>query len=188
MRYRKSRGRRAESRVQGPETRVNEAIRAPQVRVIDEDGTQLGILSSREALRIAQERGLDLVEVAPQADPPVVRIMDYSKFKYEQEKRARQARKSQKQIEVKEIRLKPNMADHDIEYRVRHAAEFLKEGNKVRVTVRFFGREIVHTELGEELLERFAHALGEVATVEQPPRLDGRQMSLILAPSPEAAR
>lgn len=163
-------------------TRINEDIRAPEVRVINEDGEQLGIMPTDRALKTAHERQLDLVEVAATAEPPVCRIMDHGKYKFEQEKRARQARKHQKVVEIKEIRLKPNMAEHDLAYRLRHAQEFLKEGNKVRATVRFFGRQIIHTELGHELLMRFANDLGEGSVVEQPPKLEGRQMSVLLSP------
>lgn len=186
MRHRQSR-RQALPEKREPRTRVNEAIRAPEVRVIDEDGTQLGIMRPEEGVKIAAEKQLDLVEVAPEARPPVCRIMNYSKFKYEQERRARQARKAQKQIEIKEIRLKPNMAEHDLEYRVRHALEFLGEGDKVRATVRFFGRQIIHSQLGVELLNQFAQMVGEKGILEQPPRLDGRQMSILLAPTGDAA-
>ena len=125
-------------------SRTNEAIRAPEIRVIADDGEQLGIMKPEDALEVARERGLDLVEVAPDAEPPVCRILNYGKYRYEQEKRDKERRKAQKTTEVKEIRLKPNMAGHDIEYRVRHAEEFLGEGNKVRATVRFYGRQIVH--------------------------------------------
>lgn len=170
---------------QADRTRINEMIRARQVRLIDENGEQIGIMSSEEALSIAQERGLDLVEVAPDARPPVCRIMNYSKFKYEQAKRARAARKNQKIIEIKEIRLRPAMADHDVEYRVRHAEEFLRSGAKVRASIRFSGRQIVHTELGEELLLRFAGLLQDVSVIEALPRLEGRSMALLLAPKPE---
>ncbi|MDA1190892.1 MAG: translation initiation factor IF-3 [Candidatus Poribacteria bacterium] len=166
--------------------RINDAIRAREVRVIDGDGTQLGIMDPEEAIRIASGKNLDLVEVAPDAKPPVCRIMNYSKYRYEQEKKARQARKAQKNIEIKEIRLKPNMAGHDLEYRVRHAEEFLEDGNKVRATVRFFGRQIIHTQLGHELLSQFAQMLGEKAVIENSPRMEGRQMSILLAPANEA--
>jgi translation initiation factor IF-3 len=162
-------------------TRINENIHAPELRVIDEDGEQLGIMTRERAIEISSERQLDLVEVAPDAEPPVCRIMNYGKYKFEMEKRARQARRHQKVVEVKEIRLKPNMAEHDIAYRVRHAEEFLSEGNKVRATVRFFGRQIIHTELGHELLMRFADKLDD-GVIEQPPKLEGRQMSVLLAP------
>lgn len=166
-------------------TRVNETVRARQLRLIDESGEQLGIMSAEEAYAIAQERGLDLVEVAADARPPVCRIMNYSKFKYEQTKRARAARKNQKIIEIKEIRLRPAMAEHDVDYRVRHAEEFLRSGAKVRASIRFSGRQIVHSELGEELLLRFADLLRELSVVEASPRLEGRSMALLLAPKPE---
>ncbi|MBM3213811.1 translation initiation factor IF-3 [Candidatus Poribacteria bacterium] len=168
-------------------TRVNDQVRARQVRLIDENGEQLGIMSSEDAYRIAQERELDLVEVAPDGRPPVCRVMNYSKFRYEQAKRARAARKNQKVIEIKEIRLYPAMADHDVEYRLRHAEEFLKEGAKVRATIRFRGRQVVHSELGEDLLRRFAEELKELSVVEQAPRLEGRSMALLLAPRGDAA-
>ena len=168
-------------------SRTNEAIRAPEVRVIADDGEQLGIMRPEDALEVARDRGLDLVEVAPDADPPVCRILNYGKYRYEQEKRDKERRKAQKTTEVKEIRLKPNMAGHDIEYRIRHAEEFLTEGNKVRATVRFYGRQIVHTSLGSGLLNEFAAKLDEISVVETPPRMDGRQMSILLAPKTAAA-
>jgi translation initiation factor IF-3 len=170
---------------QTDKTRVNETVRARQLRLIDENGEQLGIMSAEEAYAIAQERGLDLVEVAADARPPVCRIMNYSKFKYEQTKRARAARKNQKIIEIKEIRLRPAMAEHDVEYRVRHAEEFLKSGAKVRASIRFSGRQIVHSQLGEDLLLRFADLLQEFSVIEASPRLEGRSMALLLAPKPE---
>ena len=179
-------GRRPLTAKREDKTRINGDIRVPEVRVIDENGEQLGIMPTDQALRTAQDGQLDLVEVAPTAKPPVCRIMDYGKYKFEQEKRARQARKHQKVVEVKEIRLKPNMAEHDIAYRVRHAVEFLQEGNKVRATVRFYGRQIIHTELGHTLLMRFANELDDQSIVEQTPKLEGRQMSLMLAPKAEA--
>ncbi len=180
-------GRRPVTTRREDKTRINEDIRAPELRVISEDGEQLGIMPAERALGTARDRQLDLVEVAATAKPPVCRIMDYGKYKFEMEKRARQARKHQKVVEIKEIRLKPNMAEHDIAYRVRHAEEFLSEGNKVRATVRFFGRQIIHTELGHELLMRFANELGEESVVEQPPKLEGRQMSVLLSPKAEAS-
>jgi translation initiation factor IF-3 len=170
-----------------PRTRVNDQIRAREVRVIAEDGQQIGIMSSEEALRLAGERDLDLVEVAPDATPPVCRVMNYSKYRYEQSRRARAARKHQKNIEIKEIRLTFGMADHDVAYRVRHAEEFLRNGAKVRATLRFSGREIVHANLGEEMLLQFAEQLQSVGVMEQSPRLEGRSMALMLGPRPEGA-
>ena len=158
-------------------------IRAPQIRVIDQDGKQLGVMSPDKALSLARERGLDLVEVAPNADPPVCRLMDYGKYLYERSKRERVARRAQKQIEVKEVRMRPKTGEHDIAVRVRAARRFLNSGAKVKVRVRFRGREITHLEVGHELLERIANELSDVAVVEQKPRLEGRSLLMILAPS-----
>jgi len=166
--------------------RINNRIRAPQVRLIDEDGGQLGIVSLREALAIAEERGLDLMEVAPNAVPPVCRIVDYGKFRYEQTKKDREARKNQKQAELKEVRLKPKTDDHDLEVKAKQARKFLLAGDKVKFTVRFRGREIFHPDIGREMLEQMAEELRDVATVEQRPLMEGRALSLLLAPSAKA--
>ncbi|MFO7153185.1 MAG: translation initiation factor IF-3 [Bacillota bacterium] len=164
------------------ELEVNYEIKAREVRVIDVDGKQLGIMPLREALKLAQERQLDLVKVAPQAKPPVCKIMDYGKYKYEQSKREKEARKNQKVINVKEIRMSPNIEEHDFQVRVKNALRFLEDGNKVKVTVRFRGREITHTQLGEDVLKRLAESLKEKAVVEKAPVVEGRNMVMILSP------
>jgi len=167
--------------------RINGRIRAPQVRLIDEEGGQLGIVTLREAQAIADERGLDLMEVAPNAVPPVCRIVDYGKFRYEQTKKDREARKNQKQAELKEVRLKPKTDDHDLEVKAKQARKFLLAGDKVKFTVRFRGREIFHPDIGREMLEQMAEELRDVATVEQRPLMEGRALSLMLAPSAKLA-
>jgi translation initiation factor IF-3 len=166
--------------------RINNRIRAPQVRLIADQGGQLGIVQLREALAIAEERGLDLMEVAPNAVPPVCRIVDYGKFRYEQTKKDREARKNQKQAELKEVRLKPKTDDHDLEVKAKQARKFLLAGDKVKFTVRFRGREIFHPDIGREMLEQMAEELRDVATVEQRPLMEGRALSLMLAPSAKA--
>jgi translation initiation factor IF-3 len=153
------------------------------VRLIDEEGAQLGIVTLREALTIAEQRGLDLMEVAPNAVPPVCRIVDYGKFRYEQTKKDREARKNQKQAELKEVRLKPKTDDHDLEVKAKQARKFLLAGDKVKFTVRFRGREIFHPDIGREMLEQMAEDLRDVATIEQRPLMEGRALSLLLAPS-----
>jgi translation initiation factor IF-3 len=151
--------------------------------VIDEDGTQLGILPTREALRIALDRGLDLVEVAPNADPPVCKLLDFGKFQYERAKREREARKSRKDVEIKEVRLRPKTGEHDINTRLRQARGFLESGAKVKVRLRFRGREITHPEVARDLLQRFADELSDVSTIEQRPGFEGRTLLMILAPA-----
>ena len=162
--------------------RVNEGIRAREVRLVGEEG-MLGIKPMREALTMARERGLDLVEVSPNADPPVCRMMDYGKFLYEKSKRERKARKAQKTVEVKEIRLRPKTGEHDVEFKVRDAERFLKQGHKVKVRVRFRGREITYPEIARELLVAFSEKLSEVSVVESRPRMEGRSMLMILSPN-----
>ncbi|NLW07327.1 MAG: translation initiation factor IF-3 [Clostridia bacterium] len=162
--------------------RVNGEIRTREVRLVGADGQQLGIMPTREAQRIAQEQGMDLVEVAPTARPPVCRIMDYGKYKYEQSKRERDARKKQRTIEVKEVKLRLNIEEHDFQVKARNAIRFLKDGDKVKVTVMFRGREISHSDLGMKLCQRFASQLADLATVERPPRVEGRNMTMFLAP------
>ena len=154
----------------------------PQVRLIDDAGQMIGVVSRREALIRAQDAGLDLVEVAPTADPPVCKILDYGKFKYESQKKKNEARKKQKIIEVKEIKMRPGIDDHDYDVKMRAMHRFLEEGDKVKVTMRFRGREMVHQELGLKVLERVRGQLDEVAKVEQMPRLEGRQMTMVIAP------
>ncbi|HEY76821.1 MAG TPA: translation initiation factor IF-3 [Thermoflexia bacterium] len=162
--------------------RVNEAIRVPEVRLIGPEGEHIGVVSLQEALRRAEEYGLDLVEIAPTADPPVVRIIDYGKFIYEQTKKEREARRSQKQAEVKEIRLRPKTNEHHREIKVRDARRWLEEGMKVKVRVRFRGREITYPELAQQQLQAVAQELADVAVIEQEPNLEGRTMLMILAP------
>lgn len=170
------------------DVRINEDIRAREVRVVDAESNQLGIMPLREALRLAEEKQLDLVEVAAQAKPPVCRIMDYGKHKYEQSKREKEARKKQKIINVKEIKFRPNIDDHDFDVKVRNAVRFLKDGDKVKATIMFRGRQIVHTQLGQQLLKRLAEVVKDYATVERQPKLEGKNMIMILvpiAPKPE---
>lgn len=164
------------------EPQVNEEIRAREVRLIDENSEQLGIKPFREALRIAAERGLDLVNVAPTAKPIVCRIMDYGRFKYEQSKKDREARKKQHIITVKEIRFSPTIDQHDLETKCRAAAQFLKDGDRVKVSVRFRGREIAHAERGRQVLEQFFMLVNDVSTIEREPRLEGRSMIMFLNP------
>jgi translation initiation factor IF-3 len=164
------------------EHRINRAIRAREVRVIDDTGKQLGIYPTREALRLAEERDVDLVEVAPNANPPVCRLLNYSKFIYERNRREREARKAQRQTEIKEIRLRPKTADHDIMVKENRARDFLEDGSKVRVRVRFRGREITHQDIARDLLHRIAQDMSDVAQVEQRPAMEGRTMLMILSP------
>ena len=166
------------------EHQINEEIRDKELRVIDVDGNQLGILSADEALKIAFEKDLDLVKIAPQATPPVCRIMDYGKFCFEQTKRAKEAKKNQRVVEIKEIRLSLNIDTHDFETKKNHAVRFLEEGNKVKVSIRFRGREMGHPEHGLEIMRRFAETMAEVANVEKPAKLEGRTMLMFLAPKP----
>ncbi|MBO2520499.1 MAG: translation initiation factor IF-3 [Firmicutes bacterium] len=167
-------------RERGP--RVNHEIRARRVRVIDPEGNQLGVLTPDEALEAAARFNLDLVEVAPHSDPPVCRIMDYGKFKYEQSKRERDARKKQRGAELKELRLRPKIDVHDFAVKMKSARKFLQDGNKVKVAIRFRGREIVHQELAQEKLMSMARDLADVGSVERQPVMEGRQMVMILAP------
>jgi translation initiation factor IF-3 len=161
---------------------INERIRFPKIRVIDTDGEQLGILSPQEALRIAIEKELDLVLVSDKADPPVCRIMDYGKYKFEQEKKAREAKKKQHTSEVKEVKMRYKIEDHDYRVRINQAERFLKSGDKVKATVMFRGREIQHTDLAEDLLKRMATDLQEIAEVQQAPKKEGRSMMMLLSP------
>ena len=162
--------------------RINGAIRVPQVRCIDPDGNQLGILDTREALAKAEDFGLDLVEVQPNAEPPVCKILDYGKYKYEAQKRANEARKKQKTIEVKEIKFRPNIDEHDYQVKMRNMTKFLSGGDKVKVTLRFRGREMAHQELGANVLARVREETEEFAKVEAMPKMEGRQMVMVLAP------
>jgi translation initiation factor IF-3 len=155
-------------------------IRVPQVRVVDEEGNQMGVLSTAEALRLAQDRGYDLVEVAPMASPPVTRLLDYGQFKYEQARREKEARRHQRSVEFKEIRLKVKIGKGDFDTKVRRSIQFLEDGDRVKVTVQFRGRELSHAHLGRDLLVRFAEQVGEHATIERQPLLEGKQMSLVM--------
>ncbi len=169
-----------------PQERVNDAIRVPRVRLVDEDGTQIGIKQTSEALEYAYSKGLDLVEVAAQADPPVTRVMDYGKYRYEQEQKAKLARKHQSQINVKEIKLRPKIGVHDYETKKGHVVRFLNQRAKVKVTIMFRGREQQHPERGRTLLMRLAEDVKELSTIESPPLQDGRNMVMVLAPSKNA--
>ncbi|MDT7807556.1 MAG: translation initiation factor [Acidobacteriota bacterium] len=177
----RGRGQRPDNR-RAPATRINDRIRVPQVRVIAENGDQLGIMNTREAVTLARGQGLDLVEVAATADPPVCRIIDFGKFTYEQKKKASEAKKKQVIITVKEVKFRPGTDDHDYNFKMKHARDWLGEGDKVKATIFFRGREITHRELGAELLGRLEKDLSEVAEVEQRPKMEGNQMFLIFAP------
>ena len=163
---------------------INEQIRDAEIRVIGADSSQLGIMSSAEAMKIAEEEGFDLVMIAPNAAPPVCRIMDYGKYRFEQAKREKMNRKAQKVVETKEIWLSPGIGDHDMDFKVKNALSFIADGDKVKVTVRFRGREMAHTELGTILLKQFAEKCAETAVVEKPAKLEGRRMSMFMAPKP----
>ena len=162
--------------------RVNEQIRVREVRLIDGEGEQRGIVPILEALKIAKEQELDLVEVAPQANPPVCKILDYGKYRFELEKKLRDSKKKQKVLKLKEIRMQPKIAEGDIEFKSKHIKEFLAEGNKVKVTVSFRGRELAHTELGLEVLKKVLNRLEEDCTVEKQPAMEGRFMSMVVVP------
>ncbi|HQL37049.1 MAG TPA: translation initiation factor IF-3 [Bacillota bacterium] len=161
---------------------INEEIRDRELRIIDSNGDQLGIMSSRQALELAAERQLDLVKIAPQAKPPVCRIMDYGKFKFEQSKKEKEARKNQKIVNIKEIRFSPTIEDHDLNVKAKNAQKFLQDGDKVKVTIRFRGREVDHVSFGEKALERFYDIIKDYCVVEKPAKLEGRNMIMILAP------
>ncbi|HBQ93705.1 MAG: translation initiation factor IF-3 [Firmicutes bacterium] len=162
--------------------RINNEIRARDVRLVGEDAEQLGVVSLREALSMAQERHLDLVEVSPTARPPVCRLMDYGKYKYEQAKKERESRKKQKVVNIKELKIRPNIEDHDFDVKVKSAHRFLEDGDKVKCTMMFRGREIVHAGLGQETLSKLADSVKDVGVIERAPRVEGRSMIMILAP------
>jgi len=164
------------------ELRINDQIKVPRVRVIDENGRQLGIMNTRDALRLAEERGYDLVEIAPHANPPVCRLMDYGKYKYEKQKEEKLHKKQQSSTVLKELRFHPNTGEHDFQFKARHAREFILEGHKVKAQVIFKGREILHTEFGEKILKKLIDFLSDVARVEQDIRLEGNTMSVLFAP------
>jgi translation initiation factor IF-3 len=159
-------------------------IRAREVRVIGQEGGQLGIMTVQDAIQFAEEQGLDLVEVAPEARPPVCRVMDYGKYKYQQSKRLQQAKKKQKVISVKEIKLRPKTEEHDYQFKTQHVRRFLQDGHKTKVTVVFRGREMAHTELGRQMLDRVATDLQDIGAIEQTPRHEGRNMTMVLSPRP----
>lgn len=165
---------------EGP--RINDEIRVPQVRLIDDAGEMIGVMSAREALIRAYDLGLDLVEISPNAVPPVCKILDYGKYKYEQQKKANEARKKQKVVEIKEIKVRPNIDDHDYDVKMKQMKNFIGEGDKVKVTLRFRGREMAHQELGVKVLERIRSDLTELVKVEQMPKLENRQMVMVVSP------
>jgi translation initiation factor IF-3 len=162
--------------------RINEQIRVREVRLIRDEGEQQGIMSVAQAIEIAREQGLDLVEVAPQAAPPVVKIMDYGKYKFENEKKVRDSRKKQKQLKLKEIRMQPKIDEHDLDFKSKHIREFLAEGSKVKLTVRFRGRELAHTELGLDVLKDVLKRIEGEYVMDKPPAMEGRFMSMVLSP------
>jgi translation initiation factor IF-3 len=163
--------------------RINEAIRMKEVRLIDEEGEQLGMVPTVEALQMAKDRGLDLVEVAPNANPPVCKLINYGKYKFELDKRNRESKKKQKQIKLKEIRMQPKIETHDLQFKTKHIQDFLEDGNKVKVTVRFRGRELAHTELGRDVLIKILDLLGrDNINIDRQPTMEGRFMSMIVSP------
>ena len=170
----------------GPQVRINESIRAPQVRLIDSDGAQIGVKSRDDALEYAFGKNLDLVEIAPNADPPVARVMDYGKYRYEQEQKAKTARKHQSQIHVKEIKMRPKIGNHDYETKKGHVVRFLNQRAKVKVTIMFRGREREHPERGRDLLMRLHEDVKEIGQIETPPLLEGRNMTMVLGPTKNA--
>lgn len=165
-----------------PTVNINNAIRAAEVRVIGADGEPLGVIPISQAMELAEQQQLDLVEVSPTAVPPVCRIMDYGKFKYQQSKKQQEARKKQVHVEVKEIKLRPKTDDHDLMFKVKHVRRFLEEGNKAKITLVFRGREITHMDFGRAVIDRFAAELADIAVIESQPRVDGRNMFMIVAP------
>lgn len=168
----------------GPQIRINQRIRVPEVRVIGDAGEMLGVMQTQEALRRAQERGLDLVEVNPKAEPPVCKILDFGKFKYDEKKKAREAKRKQSVVEIKEIKLRPKTDDHDLQFKTRAAHRFLEAGHKVKFTVRFRGREITHPEKAQEQLDWIVQQCDEIANVEVRPAMEQRTMTLLMAPKP----
>jgi len=162
--------------------RINDEIHIREVRVTSATGEQLGIMATRDALRLAEEQHLDLVEVAPKAKPPVCRIMDFGKYRYEQQKRDKEARKKQKIITIKEVKLRPNIEQHDFDVKLKNASRFVQEGNKVKVTIMFRGRELSHPELGRDVLDRVAEKLGDTVVIERAAKLEGKNMTMIVAP------
>ncbi len=166
------------------ELQINEEIRDKEVRVIDSDGSQLGMMSAKDAQHAAAERGLDLVKIAPNANPPVCRIMDYGKYRFEQAKKEKEARKNQKVVEIKEIRLSLNIDTNDFNTKVKQATKFLQQGNKVKVSIRFRGRELAHTDLGTGVMNRFSESIAEFGAIDKAPKLEGRSMTMLVTPKP----
>ncbi|MDX9860034.1 MAG: translation initiation factor IF-3 [Rhodospirillales bacterium] len=162
--------------------RVNEEIKVPSIRLVDADGEMVGVVSVQEGLEMAQEVGLDLVEVSPAADPPVCKILDYGKFKYAEQKKRNEARKKQKVIEIKELKMRPGIEEHDYQTKMRSMFRFLDEGDKVKITIRFRGREMAHQDLGARVLDRIQLDVGDIAKIEQSPRTEGRMMTMVIAP------
>ena len=168
--------------------RINEEIRIREVRVTDENGESLGIMQTKDALKLAEERHLDLVEVAPKARPPVCKLMDFGKYRYEQQKRDKEARKKQKVVTIKEVKLRPNIEQHDFEVKLKNAQRFIEEGNKVKVTIMFRGRELSHPELGNQVLDKIAKALGDTVSIERAAKLEGKNMTMILSPKAQKSK
>jgi translation initiation factor IF-3 len=168
--------------------RINREIRASKVRVIAHDGSQLGILLLDEALRLAQEQEQDLIEIVPTADPPVCKIMDYGKFRYDQTKKEKESKKSQHQVKVKEVKVKPNIDDHDLEFKIKQARHFIESGDKVKLTCTYRGRELAHPEIGEAVVKRFCEALEDCTAVEAPAKLLGKSLTTVLAPASRKKR
>ncbi len=170
------------------EHRINERIRVPEVRLVDEKGGQLGVVPTNEALKLARERGLDLMEVSPNSRPPVCKICDYGKFKYEKKKKEHAAKKKQAVIKIKEIQLRPQTDDHDLEYKFKNARTFLEEGDKAKVTMIFRGREVIHVEAGRKVMDQLVELTKDIAIVEAPAKLEGKKLIMILAPAPAAGK
>lgn len=166
--------------------RINEEIRVREIRLVSDDGEQMGIVAVRDAIKIAQEKGLDLVEVAPSAQPPVCRLMDYGKYKFEQNKREKEARKKQRIISIKEVKMRPNIEEHDFQVKAKNARKFLSGGDKVKLTIMFRGREITHPELGEKLSLKLVGELADISVMEKPPKVEGRNMVTVLIPKTDA--
>jgi len=161
---------------------INDQIRDKEVRLIDADGTQLGIVNIREAFRLSDEKKLDIVKISPTAKPPVCKLMDYSKFKFDQAKKEKEARKKQRTVDIKELRLSPNIDTHDVEVKIRKCVEFLKDGDKVKISIRFRGRELGHTEVAYRIMHDFAERVAELGTVEKPPKIESKSMAMFLTP------
>ena len=171
-----------EGTIKGQSIRINHQIRIPQVRLIDSEGNQVGIVDTVEALRLSQEEGLDLVEISPTANPPVCKIIDYGKFNYEQQKKTREGKKKQHLIQLKEIRLRPNIEQHDFDFKVRNARKFIEHGDKVKATIMFRGREIVHQEIGRNVLNKMTEVLEDIAKLESPVKREGRNIIAVYVP------